>query len=178
MGNGRPAPRLFAVLKECRKSRNPYVTIIAKICLATGARWCEAEGLRRSDLAEGRVRYTNTKNGRVRIMPLTRELHAEALSVGQNGDTLFSYSRGAFRSAYRRTGLKTAPAVDSHTAPYLCQPFHHERWQHTGAAKKSRPYRPKNHNALCPPLAGSPCSRSGFLTNRSASGAATDLARH
>ncbi|WP_414430172.1 tyrosine-type recombinase/integrase [Alcanivorax sp. IL3] len=63
--------------------------------------------MRRADLAGGRVRYANTKNGRVRIMPLSPELHAEALSVGQEGEQLFSYSSGAFRSAYRRTGLKT-----------------------------------------------------------------------
>lgn len=95
------------VLQQCRRSRNPYVTTIAKICLATGARWCEAEGLHRKHLSGGLARFVNTKNGRFRAVPLPAALVEEALEVGQAGEALFSASRTAFRCAYRRTGYQT-----------------------------------------------------------------------
>ncbi|KHN59605.1 phage integrase [Aeromonas hydrophila] len=59
-----------------------------KVCLATGARWNEATGLRREDVVNERVTFTNTKNGRNRTVPISRALFDE-ITHGKSGGRLF-----------------------------------------------------------------------------------------
>lgn len=47
---------------------------VAKLCLATGARWMEAATLRRFQVSHNRVTYNKTKNGRSRTVPVDSEL--------------------------------------------------------------------------------------------------------
>lgn len=56
---------------------------VAKICLATGARWGEAESLKGSNVIQGRVTFVDTKNGKNRTVPISPELHAE-ITTGRN----------------------------------------------------------------------------------------------
>lgn len=53
---------------------------VAKVCLATGARWMEAATLRRSHLSNNRVTFSKTKNGYARTVPITPELYDEILT--------------------------------------------------------------------------------------------------
>ncbi|CAM5790781.1 hypothetical protein CCAE64S_02656 [Castellaniella caeni] len=39
---------VFSVLASLNQAQNPHVLLVAKICLSIGARWSEAEGLKRS----------------------------------------------------------------------------------------------------------------------------------
>lgn len=50
---------------------------IAKISLATGARWGEAENLRGANVMNGRVTFIDTKNGKDRTVPISEELEKE-----------------------------------------------------------------------------------------------------
>lgn len=95
------------LLAELATSSNPYVLTIAKICLATGARWSEAERLRRSQLLSDRIVFTATKSGRNRTVPVDPVLIQEALSVGLPTDRLFSSSRGSFALCYARCEFNT-----------------------------------------------------------------------
>lgn len=95
------------LMDELSRSRNPYVLIIAKIALATGARWSEAERLRRSQVLADRIVFTETKNGRNRTVPVDPGLISEALSVALPTDRLFGPARGAFEVCYARCGFKT-----------------------------------------------------------------------
>lgn len=95
------------LLAELAKSRNPYVLIIAKIALATGARWSEAERLRRSQVLTDRIVFTGTKNGRNRTVPVDPRLIEEALSLALPTERLFGPARGAFEVCYARCGFKT-----------------------------------------------------------------------
>lgn len=95
------------LLCELGKSMNPYARIIAKIALATGARWSEAERLRRSQVLSDRIVFTLTKNGRNRTVPVDPELIREALAIALPTDRLFGPARGAFESAYARCGFNT-----------------------------------------------------------------------
>ncbi|NUW68002.1 phage integrase, partial [Vibrio coralliilyticus] len=47
---------------------------IAQLCLATGARWGEAQMLKGSQVVQGRVTFLDTKNGKNRTVPITPEL--------------------------------------------------------------------------------------------------------
>lgn len=96
------------VLAECARSTNSHTLPVAKLCLATGARWDEAESITRSQLVNGQVRFARTKNGRVRSIPIPEDLQRLLLERGYPGSgRLFSSCRSAFRKAYERTGLHT-----------------------------------------------------------------------
>jgi site-specific recombinase XerD len=61
---------------------------VAKLCLSTGARWSEAINLKGSALVNGRVIFHDTKNGKMRTVPVSTELFQE-LYNGRSGK-LFS----------------------------------------------------------------------------------------
>lgn len=65
------------LLEECRRSSAKDLELIVKVCLATGARWSEAEKLKRSQLSAGKVTFIKTKGKRNRTIPVDPELLAE-----------------------------------------------------------------------------------------------------
>jgi len=95
------------LLDECRQSSNNHTFPVALICLATGARWGEAETLTRSQLAQGKVHFHRTKNGRSRSVPVPTEVVDAALEHALPGTRLFTSCRAAFRGAYERCGFHT-----------------------------------------------------------------------
>ena len=101
------ADQIPVLLAECDKSNNNHCGPVARLCLATGARWSEANNLPRANLLEDRVIYSDTKNGRVRVVPIKPELSAELLAVAYPvGNKLFSSCKGAFRKAVERSGIE------------------------------------------------------------------------
>lgn len=96
------------LLDECRKSTNNHTYPVALICLATGARWDEAESLQRSAIFGGKAHFHRTKNRQSRSVPIPKEVEDIALKVGMPGSgRLFHSCRSAFRSAYLRCGFDT-----------------------------------------------------------------------
>jgi integrase len=91
-------------LGECKRHDHPDLETVVRICLATGARWSEAEILRKSQLAKYKITYTNTKGRKNRTIPISKELY-ESLPNDKKG-RLFSDCYGAFRSALERTGIE------------------------------------------------------------------------
>lgn len=59
---------LLAVLDS--RPLSPHPPIIARICLATGARWGEAQALTPERLGSGVITFANTKSKRVRSVPV------------------------------------------------------------------------------------------------------------
>lgn len=53
--------QISQLLGECKRHDHPDLEPVVRICLATGARWSEAESLRKSQLAKYKITYTNTK---------------------------------------------------------------------------------------------------------------------
>lgn len=96
------------VLRECAASTNSHTLPVAELCLATGARWDEAESITRQQLMGGKVRFARTKNGKGRSVPIPADLEKLILERGYPGSgPLFSSCRSAFRKAYERAGLYT-----------------------------------------------------------------------
>lgn len=89
-------------------SQSPSVLLVAKVCLATGARWSEAEGLTLSRVRSGVVVFENTKNKKVRSVPVSDSLESELIaylkSFGGFGNCSHSFAR-----ALTKSGL-TVPA--------------------------------------------------------------------
>lgn len=57
---------------------------VVMICLATGARWGEAESLRGSNVVGGKVTFVDTKNGKNRTVPIRADLFSE-IYTGKSG---------------------------------------------------------------------------------------------
>lgn len=95
------------LLVECQKSTNNHCYPVALLCLATGARWDEAESLTRQAVYGGKVHYHKTKNGQSRAVPIKSELETLILERGLPSGRLFMSCRSAFRSAYERCGFDT-----------------------------------------------------------------------
>lgn len=95
------------LLAECLQSQNNHTYPVALICLATGARWGEAETLTRSQLAQGKIHFHRTKNGKSRSVPVPQRVIDIVLENALPGTRLFTSCRAAFRGAYERCGFDT-----------------------------------------------------------------------
>lgn len=100
--------QLDLLLLECQKSTNTHLYPVVLLALATGARFTEANSIKRSDLLNDRVVYTDTKNGHNRVVPVNPDLIEYLLSVAYPVpyDRLFDSCKGAFRSAVDRSGIE------------------------------------------------------------------------
>nr|WP_086931432.1 tyrosine-type recombinase/integrase [Agarilytica rhodophyticola] len=58
-------------LLHALESRESDAHIIAKVCLATGARWSEPLSLKKEDIQHGKVTFVETKNGNPRTLPIS-----------------------------------------------------------------------------------------------------------
>ncbi|WP_407207242.1 phage integrase [Citrobacter portucalensis] len=84
------------------ESNSPNVLIVAKICLATGARWSEAENLEGSQITPYRITYKNTKNRKVRSVPIAKELYDE---IPKKRGRLFTPCRKTFERVVTKAGI-------------------------------------------------------------------------
>jgi integrase len=101
------ANELRKLLSELQSAeRNSDVYLIGKICLSTGSRWSEGENLRPSNIKKGVIEFINTKNKKMRAIPISSELQEEIQSheVKENG-RYFGSSMGAFKSGIERAGI-------------------------------------------------------------------------
>lgn len=62
------------LLAELKKSTESDCYHIALLCLATGARWSEAENIEDTDIKNNTITYRATKNGKNRTVPLSSEV--------------------------------------------------------------------------------------------------------
>ncbi|MCA6061684.1 tyrosine-type recombinase/integrase [Thalassolituus sp. ST750PaO-4] len=94
-------------------SQNQHVLLLTKICLATGARWSEAEGLKLRHVRDGKLSFHGTKSGKSRSVPvaenLFNEIHAHLEKCGE-----FSFSLSAFRRALDESGIELPKGQAAH----------------------------------------------------------------
>ncbi|EIC30110.1 MULTISPECIES: phage integrase [Methylomicrobium] len=92
--------KLFSYL--ARSESDAY--LIALVCLSTGARWGEAQGLRLMDLANGMVHYRRTKSKRARSVPVTNDLYQklqDRLQQGPFNDAYSTFTRRLYESGIK-----------------------------------------------------------------------------
>lgn len=103
------------LLNACNKSTNRSLIHIVKICLATGARWNEAESLKPSQIRDGKITFLNTKSGKNRSVPVQPWLFDELSNVRPVSDRkLFFSSLSAFRKAVARADLNLPKGQMTH----------------------------------------------------------------
>jgi integrase len=102
-----------ALLSECENSRSKDLATIVKICLATGARWSEAEGLKGNQIRTGQIIYVKTKGKKNQAVPITEKLQTE-LSSNRKAQLLFKPCYSAFRKVMQRVGIETLAGQLTH----------------------------------------------------------------
>lgn len=99
--------QIALLLSECKRHDNKDLETVVKICLVTGARWSEAEGLKKSQLSKYKITFTKTKGKKNRTVPISQELYDALVEDKKKAKgELFSECYGAFRSALERTEIE------------------------------------------------------------------------
>jgi integrase len=100
--------QIIILLDQLRKSTNVHVALVAKVCLATGARWGESEGLRATQVRNGMIQFVQTKSSKARAVPITDELE-KSLKLHHkdagDGERIFTTAYAAFRQALHQANL-------------------------------------------------------------------------
>lgn len=104
------------LLLACEKSRNPHLKIIVQICLATGARWSEAQDLQSAQVIPYKITFTATKNGKNRSIPISPELY-NLLPLKQGRIFAGAYYKAchrAFNRALEKAGINLPEGQATH----------------------------------------------------------------
>lgn len=102
---------IHRLLEACDESANKDLGIIVRICLATGARWSEAQDLKQSQILPGRLTYIQTKSKKNRTVPISdRLLKLLPKKRGQ----LFSPAYESFNAALKRAGIELPKGQRTH----------------------------------------------------------------
>jgi integrase len=105
------------LLQKLDESTNAHAGLIARICLATGARWSEAEELNVNQIKSGLIEFARTKSGKNRGIPIDDELerkiqvHADA---HRSMNRIFGTAYGAFRKAVDAAAIELPKGQLSH----------------------------------------------------------------
>ncbi len=94
-------------------NQNPNVLLITKVCLATGARWGEAEGPKLRNVRDGKVTFNGTKSGKYRSVPVDNGIFNELVSHLKKYSE-FGSSIGAFRRALAKSGIELPKGQAAH----------------------------------------------------------------
>lgn len=81
------------------------------ICLSTGCRWSEAEGLRGSQIANNRITFTKTKGKKNRTVPISNELLE---MIPRVRGPLFRPCRRSFEQAIKRAKIELPEGQMTH----------------------------------------------------------------
>lgn len=100
--------QISALLRALALGQNRHTAMISRVCLATGARWTEAESLEVHHVKNSQIQYAGTKSGKVRTIPISaqfeQELHAHH-NRAETGPRLFDSAYSAFREGVDRAGI-------------------------------------------------------------------------
>lgn len=99
------------LLDYLSESASDSVLIVSKICLATGARWSEAEGLEGSQITPHRITYKNTKSKKVRSVPISKELYEQ---IPKRRGKLFTPCRKTFERIVKKAGIELPEGQCTH----------------------------------------------------------------
>ncbi|AJQ95820.1 phage integrase [Gynuella sunshinyii] len=107
---------IHALLNQCRHSRNEDLFNVVCLALSTGARWGEAQNLRREQLHPYRVTYqgTQTKSGKSRTIPISEELYHQLSDHSPITGRLFNNCERAFSNAINQAGIELLEGQRTH----------------------------------------------------------------
>lgn len=94
---------------------NQDASLITRLCLATGARWSEAQYLRAEMLRDRRVTFVATKNGRNRSVPLSPAFYQRLVDHGPKIGRVFpTTGYNPFSDAIKDAGIQLPKGQRTH----------------------------------------------------------------
>lgn len=102
-------PEQIQALLENLKSRGSDAALVAEVCLATGARWGEAEVLQLHQVRNCLVHYSKTKSSKNRSVPISEDLE-KRLSISLP----FVSTYNTFRRSIESVGIKLPDGQMTH----------------------------------------------------------------
>jgi integrase len=104
------------LLSALEYSQNPDLKTIARICLATGARWGEASSLCAENIKNGQIQYINTKSGKARAIPISKSFEREILAGRNRFGRLFADTchKKGFANALKRAEINLPDGQSTH----------------------------------------------------------------
>ncbi len=103
------------LLEVCGTFKNRSLVHIVKICLATGARWGEAENLKPSQIRDHKVTFLNTKSNKNRTVPINSTLFDELTQLKPvNDNRMFLNSLTSFRLAVGKAEISLPKGQMTH----------------------------------------------------------------
>ena len=99
------------LLQACERYGKPDLTMIVKVCLATGARWGEAERLSRSQLSPYKLTFTKTKGKKNRTVPIPKWLYDE---LSQRQGKMFKPCYQEFKKMLLLTNIELTEGQKTH----------------------------------------------------------------
>lgn len=101
------------LLSTIDKTGNQHVSLITRVCLSTGARWGEAEGLTAKNIRNGQVDFTDTKSGKNRSIPINEDLFKQLEEHMSSHGRFFDCIK-SFRKYLKTTSIKLPQGQSSH----------------------------------------------------------------
>lgn len=101
------------LLSTIDKTGNEHVSLITRVCLSTGARWGEAEGLTAKNIRNGQVDFTDTKSGKNRSIPINESLFKQLEEHMRTHGRFFDCIK-SFRKYLKATSIKLPQGQSSH----------------------------------------------------------------
>ncbi|MDF9722504.1 tyrosine-type recombinase/integrase [Serratia marcescens] len=95
--------QIRTLLDSCCRSECKSLIHVVRICLATGARWGEAENLLGRQVRQYRILFSETKNKKNRTVPISKELYD---TLPKKTGRLFDNCRWYFVKALREAGIE------------------------------------------------------------------------
>jgi integrase len=93
-------------------STNESLSFVVKICLVTGARWSEAQGLTASNCINQGFQFVDTKNGKNRFVPVDGSFFLQVKNRLEQSS--FKSAYWSFRIAFTRSKLIVPSGQLSH----------------------------------------------------------------
>ncbi|WP_207233499.1 phage integrase [Salinicola tamaricis] len=107
--------QIARLLEILDRRANKDAVLITRLCLATGARWSEAQYLRAENLRDGRVTFTGTKNGRNRTIPLNPGLYQTLIEHAPKVGRVFpTTGYNPFSDAIKEAGIQLPKGQRTH----------------------------------------------------------------
>lgn len=105
--------QISTLLDSIDQDNNKHLPLITRICLSTGARWGEAEGLTAKNVRNKQVIFTDTKSGKIRSIPLENSFYNK-LKKHMDEYGRFTSSIKAFRRSLKRSGIQLPEGQATH----------------------------------------------------------------
>ncbi len=94
------------LLAAASDSANLDLTVVIKLCLSTGCRFGEANGLSAEHVRNGKIDIIDSKNGRNRSIPISEALRNEVMEGKARRGALFAPCFSAFKTALDKSGIE------------------------------------------------------------------------